>query len=385
VAATDSLHRTPLHEAHVTAGARMVDFGGWHMPVQYTGVLDEHRVVRTRAGLFDVSHMGEARVRGAQALEFLQHLTCNDVARLKPGSAHYTALTTPRGTFVDDLLVYKLEADDYLLILNAANTAKDLAWLQQHATPFDVEIKDESARWAQLALQGPQSTTILRRLTSAALDDLKYYRFTVDRVDDVECIVSRTGYTGEDGFELYAPSAHATKLWYALLGAGAEHGLVPIGLGARDTLRLEAKMALYGNDIDDSTTVLEADLAWIVKFKKGEFLGRDALARQADAGLERKLVGFEMRDRSIARKGYAAFRDTIEIGRVTSGSFAPFLQKNIGLAYLVIEHTEPGTQFEIEIRGRRASAGGAPAAEGSRDVPKRPTLQRRTRVDFRRR
>jgi aminomethyltransferase len=356
VAATDSLHRTPLHEAHVTAGARMVDFGGWHMPVQYTGVLDEHRVVRTRAGLFDVSHMGEARVRGAQALEFLQRLTCNDVARLKPGSAHYTALTTPRGTFVDDLLVYKLEADDYLLILNAANTAKDLAWLQQHATPFDVEIKDESARWAQLALQGPQSTTILRRLTSAALDDLKYYRFTVDRVDDVECIVSRTGYTGEDGFELYAPSAHATKLWYALLGAGAEHGLVPIGLGARDTLRLEAKMALYGNDIDDSTTVLEADLAWIVKFKKGEFLGRDALARQADAGLERKLVGFEMRDRSIARKGYAAFRDTIEIGRVTSGSFAPFLQKNIGLAYLVIEHTEPGTQFEIEIRGRRASA-----------------------------
>jgi len=356
VATTDSLHRTPLHEAHVTAGARMVDFGGWHLPVQYTGVIDEHRAVRTRAGLFDVSHMGEARVRGPQALDFLQRLTSNDVARLKPGAAHYTALTTPQGTFVDDLLVYRLDAEDYLLILNAANTIKDLAWLQQHAAPFDVEVKDESARWAQLALQGPQAATILKRLTSAAVDDLKYYRFKVDRVDDVECIVSRTGYTGEDGFELYAPPAQAAKLWYALLGAGAEDGLVPVGLGARDTLRLEAKMALYGNDIDDNTTVLEADLAWIVKFKKGDFLGRDALARQAKEGVERKLVGFEMRDRPIARKGYAAFRGADEIGRVTSGSFAPFLQKNIGLAYLAIEHTEPGTELAIEIRGRRTPA-----------------------------
>jgi aminomethyltransferase len=300
--------------------------------------------------------MGEARVRGAQALDYLQYLTCNNVARLESGVAQYTALTTPQGTFVDDLLVYKLEEQDYLLVLNAANTTKDLAWMRQHAAPFEVEVDDESEQWAQLALQGPQATETLKQLTSADIGGLKYFRFVVDRVVDVECIISRTGYTGEDGFELYVPPADASRLWYALLGAGAPQGIVPVGLGARDTLRLEAKMTLYGNDIDESTTVLEADLGWIVKLKKGEFLGRDVLARQATEGVERKLVGFEMRERSIARKGHAAFHGKHEIGRVTSGTFAPFLKKNIGLAYLAIGCTEPGTEFEIEIRGRRTPA-----------------------------
>ena len=364
---TDSLKLTPLHDVHVTAGARMVDFGGWHMPVQYTGVIDEHRAVRTRAGLFDVSHMGEARVRGAQALDYLQYLTCNNVARLESGVAQYTALMTPQGTFVDDLLVYKLEEQDYLLVLNASNTTKDLAWMHKRAAPFEVEVEDESGQWAQLALQGPQSTAILKQLTSADVGGLKYFRFVVDRVADVECIISRTGYTGEDGFELYAPPTDAMRLWYALLGAGAPEGIVPVGLGARDTLRLEAKMTLYGNDIDETTTVLEADLGWIVKLKKGDFIGREVLARQARDGVPRRLAGFEVEGRAIARHGFPVFKADREVGRVTSGSFAPFLKRSIGLAYLPPVLSEPGSEFEVGIRGRREPARVVPTPFYKRD------------------
>lgn len=351
-----SMKTTPLHDVHVAAGARMVDFGGWHMPVQYTGVIDEHNAVRARAGLFDVSHMGEARVRGPQALDYLQQLTCNNVARLKPGRVHYNGLMLPNGAFVDDLLIYMMAEGEYLLVINAANTPKDLEWFEQHVVGFDVEVTDESAAWGQIALQGPNAERILDGLVTVELSDLRYYAFVETEVDGVRSIVSRTGYTGEDGFEIYAPASATQQLWSSMMDAGAPHGVVPIGLGARDTLRLEAKMALYGNEIDDSTTALEADLGWIVKFGKGEFIGRDALALQAQEGIARKLVGFEMRGRAVARHGYRALKEGQEVGRVTSGSYAPFLKKNIGLAYLPRDLWEVGTEFEVEIRRRQEAA-----------------------------
>jgi aminomethyltransferase len=334
----------------------MVDFAGWHMPVQYVGVIDEHNAVRTKAGLFDVSHMGEVSVRGPQALDYLQMVTCNDVGRLKSGRAQYTALTMPNGAFVDDLLIYKLAENEYLLVLNAANTPKDVAWLHSHASEFDAVVTDVSSDYAQLALQGPRALEILRGIITEPLDKLKYFRFLRTQFREADAIVSRTGYTGEDGFEIYISPSAAEELWYELLGAGAPHGLVPIGLGARDTLRLEAKLPLYGNDIDDTTTVLEADLGWIVKLNKGEFIGREVLARQAEEGVGRKLVGFETKGRAIARHGCAVLKGEERIGAVTSGSFAPFLKKNIGLAYLPITMADPGTLFDIEIRGRRMAA-----------------------------
>ena len=334
----------------------MVPFAGWDMPVQYTGVIEEHMAVRTRAGLFDVSHMGEAEVRGAEALPYLQHITSNDVSRLQPGRIQYSALTTPEGTFVDDLLVYKLGEDDYLLVINAGNTPKDLDWLRYHAKGFDVRVEDVSDRFCQLALQGPRAQEILEPLTTAALPAMKYYGFERAEVAGASCIVSRTGYTGEDGFEIYGPATEAERLWDAVLHAGAPMGLIPAGLAARDTLRLEAKMALYGNDIDDTTTVLEADLGWILKIDKGEFLGREALLRQKTEGITRKLVGFETEGRAIARHGHRALRGGSPVGTVTSGTFAPFLKKNIGLAYLPVALTEPGTRFEVEIRGRAEAA-----------------------------
>ncbi len=354
---TDSdIKKTPLHDAHRQAGARMVAFAGWDMPVQYTGVIDEHMAVRTRAGLFDVSHMGEVDVVGREALEFLQHVTCNDVSRLAPGRIQYSALTTPAGTFVDDLLVYKRGEDDYLLVINAGNTPKDVDWLRYHAKGYNLRLEDASDRWCQLALQGPRAQEILQPLTPAALASMKYYGFVQDKVCGVPCIVSRTGYTGEDGFEIYGPSESAEKIWYGILGAGAPHGLVPAGLAARDTLRLEAKMALYGNDIDETTTVLEADLGWILKIEKGDFLGRDTLMRQKAEGVTRSLVGFETEGRAVARHGHVATSQGRTVGTVTSGTFAPFLKKNIGLAYLPIALKQPGSRFEIDIRGRMEPA-----------------------------
>jgi aminomethyltransferase len=350
------LRKTPLHRAHVAAGARMVEFCGWHMPVQYAGVMDEHVAVRTRAGLFDVSHMGEILVRGREALRYLQSVTCNDVAKLVPGRIHYSGLMTPNGAFVDDLLVYKMADDDYFVVVNAANTAKDFAWMRDHARGFDVEVTDASADWAQIALQGPGAVEILKPLAGTDVAPMKYYSFVRAEVDGAPCIVSRTGYTGEDGFEVYSPPGAAERIWYALLGAGAPHGLVPVGLGARDTLRLEAKMALYGNDIDDTTTALEADLGWIVKLEKGPFVGSDVLVRQNGEGIGRKLVGFETEGRAVARHGYPAFVSGRRVGAVTSGSFAPYLKKNIGLVYLPAGSWEPGTRFEVEIRGRREPA-----------------------------
>jgi len=356
LASTTHERRTPLYDVHAAEGARIVEFAGWLLPLQFSGILDEHRAVRERAGLFDVSHMGEALVRGAGALAFLQHVTCNDVSRLVPGRAQYSALLTPRGTFIDDLLVYRLDAGEYLLVLNAGNADRDVAWLAEQARAFDVEVRDVSADWSQLAVQGPRALACLEPLCSAPLASLKYYAFTRAEVAGASCVVSRTGYTGEDGFEVYAPAAAAATIWRALRAAGGAHGLVPAGLGARDTLRLEAKMALYGQDIDETTTPLEADLAWIVKLDKGPFIGREALQAELGRGVARKLVGFRVAGRAIARHGHAVFHEGRSVGQVTSGTHSPTLRSSIGLAYVPTALAQVGQALEIDVRGRREAA-----------------------------
>lgn len=312
--------------------------------------------VRTAVGLFDVSHMGEVEVRGPQALQFVQHLTTNDASKLQIGQAHYSGLLYPSGGFVDDLLVHKLSDEHYLLCINAGNTDKDFDWISQHAGAFEVEAVNSSPNYSQLALQGPQALALLQPLVNGELNAIKYYWFTHGQVAGVPALIARTGYTGEDGFELYFEPSESELVWNKLLEAGQPFGIQPCGLAARNTLRLEAKMALYGNDIDDTTTPLEADLAWIVKLQKGDFIGREALANQKEAGLTRKLVGFEMLDRGIAREHYPIWIGDAQVSQVSSGSPAPFLKKNIGLAYLPLEHTAVGTRFEVEIRGKRTAA-----------------------------
>lgn len=325
------------------------------MPVDYGGVVEEHMAVREGLGLFDVSHMGEFFIEGSGALDLLQSLTPNDVSKLSPGRAHYSALTTESGCFHDDLLVYFIEENRYMVVVNAANTDGDFEWIRSHAGN-DVTLTNVSDEQALLAVQGPKAVKFLSSLTEAKIDELKYYRFAYVEVAGFSSMISRTGYTGEDGFELMVPFDRAEALAQLLLDKGVAEGMRPIGLAARDTLRLEAKMALYGNDIDDTHTVLEADLGWIVKLKKGDFIGRSVLASQKENGIERKLVGFEMIDRGIARKGYPVFVNGEQVGAVTSGTHAPYLKKAIGLAYLPIDSTVDGTEFEIEIRSRMAKA-----------------------------
>ncbi len=350
------LKRTPLFDAHKALGGRIVSFGGWEMPVEYSGLAEEHRAVRERAGLFDVSHMGEIRVKGPKALEAVQQLTCNDASALADGQIQYSAFLTERGTFVDDLLTHRLAADDFFIVVNAANTPKDAAWALRAARD-GAAIEDESPKWAQLALQGPLAIRILQPFTDVELAPMRYYWFSRGKVCGVPAIVSRTGYTGEDGFEVYVEPGAARKIWDAFIGAGRPHGLLPAGLGARDTLRLEAKMALYGNDIDDTTTPWEADLAWIVKLKKGDFNGRAALEAQKAAGIGRKLVGFEVTGRGIARHGHALKVDaTGKPGVVTSGTQTPTLGKAIGLAYVPAESAAVGTALTIDVRGRPVPA-----------------------------
>jgi aminomethyltransferase len=329
----------------------MTDFAGYEMPVEFGGVVEEHLTVRTKAGLFDVSHMGEFLVEGAEAESFLQKLTPNDVSRLAVGQAHYSALTTDQGTFVDDLLVSRTGEGRFLLVVNASNVEKDFAWMDSRR-PSGASLVNASDDFALLALQGPESAAILKPLTDVDLGAMKYYRFAEGKVLGEKATISRTGYTGEDGFEILVGAGAGEKVARGLL----ERGATPIGLAARDTLRLEAKMALYGNDIDEDHTVLEADLEWIVKWQKGDFIGREALTRQKERGISRKLVGFEMVDRGIARHGYPVFAAGVAADTVTSGSFAPFLKKNIGLAYLPVASSAPGSEFEVEIRGRRAKA-----------------------------
>ena len=359
-ATAPQLKQTPLNSAHRQLGARMVDFGGWDMPVQYpAGTIEEHLRTRNHAGLFDVSHMGEVDVRGADAIAFVNRITSNDVSKLVDGQAQYSALTTPQGTVIDDLLVYRLATDHLLLVVNASTTEKDWQWIESHHSGESVELKNVSADYCQLALQGPDAQTILQKLTDVPLAEIKYYHFTPGRVDGVDGIVSRTGYTGEDGFEVYAPADRAEQLWNKILDAGntsSATGVLPCGLAARNTLRLEAGMALYGNDIDDTTTLLEANLGWICKLDKGDFTGREALAQQKQEGVKRKLVGFEVTERGIARDHQDVIINGERVGQVTSGSPAPFLKKNIGLAYVPVEFANVGQQIQIDVRGKLVGA-----------------------------
>jgi len=355
--APSPLKKTPLNARHRSHGARMVEFGGWDMPVEYSGIVDEHMAVRTRAGLFDVSHMGEIEIAGRDALEAIQHITSNDAAKLAVGQIQYSALTTPQGTFVDDVLVYKLADQHFMLVVNASNIIKDFNWITEHLREQqDAVAVNTSSRYALLALQGPASKDVLQKLTAVDLSGIKYYWFTTGEVANVRCTISRTGYTGEDGFEVFVPPASADRVWTAILAAGETAGVIPAGLGARDTLRLEAAMRLYGNDMDETTTVVEADLGWIVGWKKQEFLGFDVLQNQKAGATRRKLVGFEMLDRAIGRHGYDVYVDGERAGTVTSGTQTPFLKKAIGMAYMPIERAVPGTEFEVDVRGRRARA-----------------------------
>ena len=352
---TAQLRKTALNAAHRRLGAKMVNFGGWDMPVEYSGILSEHLATRTAAGLFDVSHMGEIEVRGERALDLVQHVTCNDAARLTVGQAHYSGLMTEQGTFVDDLLVHKISAGHYFLCVNAGNQDQDFEHIRAH-NRAGAQIENSGERYSQLAIQGPKALGILQRFTNVPLEPIKYYHFTFGAVDGVDCLIARTGYTGEDGFEIYFAPEHSEKLWSNLLEAGASQGLIPCGLGARNTLRLEASMCLYGHEIDDTTTPWEAGLGWICKPEKGEFLGRDILVRRKAEGLERTLVGFEMQDRLIARDGCLISINGRRAGRVTSGSPAPFLKKNIGMAYVPPASKAPGTEIAVEIRGNQAPA-----------------------------
>jgi len=349
-----ALARTPLHDVHVRLGGKMVPFAGYEMPVQYpAGVMAEHRAVRTACGLFDVSHMGEFLVRGPQALELVNHVTTNDVAKLAEGQAQYSAILNERGTIEDDCLVYRL-ADHFMVVVNASNVAKDLAIFQEHAARFDATVEDASERTGLLALQGPKAQEVLARHTPVDLEALKYYHFTVGEVAGVgDVLSSRTGYTGEDGFELYLPAEHAVRVWEALTADG---DVQPCGLGARDTLRLEMGMALYGNDIDDATTPYEANLGWIVKLAKGDFVGREALVRLKEQGPARKLVAFTLDERAIPRHGYPVLHDGAPSGEVRSGTMSPSLGIPIGTCYLPAAAAAEGTTFEIEIRGKRVPA-----------------------------
>ncbi len=350
------MKRTRLYESHKKWNARMIEFFGWEMPVEYKGIIDEHMAVRTRAGLFDVSHMGEVVVRGKDALAFVQHLTPNDAARLAPGQVQYTALTTPEGTFVDDMLVYCIGPGDYFLVVNASNADKDYAWIVDHAKGFAVTTENRSAAYSQLALQGPLAVSVLQKLTALDLAGMKSFHFEFGKVAGIDALVSRTGYTGEDGFEIYTLDPNPGVVWEAILGEGQAAGVLPIGLGARDTLRLEAKLMLYGNDISDKTTVLEADLKWICKFQKGDFLGKAVLEKQLAEGVRRKIAGFEITDRGIARPHYPVFVGGAKVSEVCSGSFAPFLKRSIGLAYLPVEHTALGTEIGVGIRDKVVKA-----------------------------
>lgn len=348
------MKKTRLNKIFKKMNAKMIDFFGWELPVEFSGIISEHLAVRERVGVFDVSHMGEIRIKGKDALKFLQFITSNDPAKLVPGKIQYTALTTQKGTPVDDLLVYRIEEDEFFLVVNASNTEKDFNWISNHSKGFDVEMRNESDEWIQFAIQGPLSPKVMAPLLDFDPSELKFYWFKEGNFAGEKAIISRTGYTGEDGFEVYFKGDEETaeKVYKNILEKGKEFGILPCGLGARNTLRLEAKMCLYGNDIDEETTLLEADLGWIVNFDKGDFIGREALLKQKENGIERKLIGFEVHDRTPAREHSPIFIKGKEVSFVRSGSYAPYLKKNIGLAYLPIEYTAVGTEFEIKVRDR---------------------------------
>lgn len=333
----------------------MVNFAGWDMPVQYSGVVKEHMAVRKHAGIFDVSHMGELEIRGSNALDTVQKVSCNDASRLAISQCQYSALTTPSGAFVDDLLIYRMDMDRFLLCVNASTQEKDYEWIRANALP-KTDVIFRSNDYSQLAVQGPKALEILQPLTGIPLADIRYYWFASGEFAGVRAIVSRTGYTGEDGFEIYCDPSVTEMVWSKIMERGSPYGMIPAGLAARNTLRLEAGLLLYGNDMDETTTVLEAGLGWICKLQKGSFIGRDALLKQKQSGTRRILAGFEMTERGIAREEYAIEMDGKSTGIVTSGSYAPFLKKNIGFAYLPTDLSAPGTELKVIIRGKPVKA-----------------------------
>lgn len=350
-----ALQKTPLNAVHRALNAKMVDFGGWDMPVQYSGLIDEHNTVRNAVGLFDVSHMGEIEITGPEAFRLVDYATTNAVAKLKDGQAHYSGLLYGHGGFVDDILVHKVSDTSYFLCVNASNQDKDFAHIQS-LNRFDCQVEFAGPKYAQLAIQGPKALATTQRLTETELAGIRYYWFRDGAFAGVPARIARTGYTGEDGLEVYVAPEHAVAVWNAIMEAGKPHGIKPAGLGARNTLRLESKMALYGHEIGASITPLEADLGWIVKFDKGDFVGRDALLKQREKGVSRKLAGFEMRGRGIGRDGYEVYLNGAAAGWVTSGSPAPTLGKNIGLCYLPVEHAKPGVKIEVVIRNQAVEA-----------------------------
>ena len=357
----ENLKKTPLNETHRRMGGKMVDFGGWDMPVQYAaGVIEEHLRTRTAAGLFDVSHMGEIWVEGPDAIAFVNRLVTNDASKLADNQAHYSALTNENGGIIDDLLVYRFAEDRLLLVVNAGTTDKDWEWISsQKNDDDDVSLRNASSEYCQIAVQGPKAVEILRTLTDTDLDSIKYYWFTTGRVDGVDAIISRTGYTGEDGFEIYAAPEYAEQLWERMLEAGKfgePDGILPAGLAARNTLRLEAGMSLYGHELGDEIDPFEANLGWITKLGKGSFTGSEKLAAIKESGPKRRLVGFEMIDKGIARDGFDVHINGEKAGYVTSGSPAPFLKKNIGFAFVPPEFANPGQEIKIDVRGKQLAA-----------------------------
>ena len=355
--------KTALNPVHRAMGAKMVEFNGWEMPVEYPsagGIIAEHNAVRTGAGVFDVSHMGDIRLAGPEALAAVQHISMNDASRLALGQAQYSALLYPQGTFVDDVVVHRLGEDEYLLVINAGTREKDFAWVRDHTRQFDCKVENLSDAFTQIAIQGPKAVHLLQKLTDAHLSAVKFYWVTRGTVCGLKNIlIARTGYTGEDGFEIYVPADDETsrRVWNETLQAGEEFGVVPCGLGSRNTLRLEAKLALYGHEISDAINVWEAGLDRFCKMEKPDFLGRAALEKARAEGLKRTLVGLEMVDRGIARDGYPVLDNAGgEIGYVTSGSPAPFLKKNIALAYVPPEFIALGTELKVEIRGQGVKA-----------------------------
>lgn len=350
------MKRTPFYEKHVEHNGMLIDFGGWELPVEYTGIIPEHEAVRSKAGLFDVSHMGEVTVVGKDAEAYIQKMITNDISTMEPYQIYYSPMCYEDGGVVDDLLVYKYNTQKYFIVINAANTEKDVAWFLSHVTE-DVVVEDVSAKYAQLALQGPLAQVILQKLTDKNLDEIKFFHFCDSvMLGTVEAFVSRNGYTGEDGFEILIAPKDAGILWDAIMAAGKDEGLIPCGLGARDTLRFEACLPLYGHEITDSISPLEAGLGYFVKLDKEDFIGRDALRRQNEQGLTRKLCGIEMVDRGIPRAGYPIFDGDFQIGHVTTGSYSPTLKKNIGLVLLETPYTTLDTIVEVGIREKRLKA-----------------------------
>lgn len=345
------MKNTPLSTLHEKNGAKMTEFANFNMPVYFTSIIEEHNLVRTKAGIFDLYHMGEFWLHGKDAMKNIQKLVTQDLEAISDRQIVYTTMCRENGTIVDDLLVYRWNMEKFLLVVNAANIKKDFDWIKGNLEG-SCTLEDCSETIGLIAIQGPLAQQILQKLTKLSLKNIKFYWFSTTKIDGIDTIISRTGYTGEDGFELYFPVQYSEKLWNMLLEAGKEEGLKPCGLGSRDTLRLEARLMLYGNDISDEDTPLEANLDWSVKFSKGYFIGYEALKKQKEEGIKKTLVGFEMGKGPSARHGYNVYKNGKLIGKVTSGAYSPTLQKNIGLAYVPVEYKQIGTELEIEIRDK---------------------------------